>query len=406
MNAHAVGAIRAALKSRGHAGYIAYTPSSVFYVTGFRSYFISEWWRMHGTVLAFVPADESQPVMLLVSDFEARTAAAAAPDVELSTYRLWVDLSTAEQMAAQPDLGVPVRPEQWDDGELDRRVSEVLSGLGMAAGPVATELQHMNGATSARLRRCAPNATWVDFTDEVYAIRLVKQEWEIDRLRRGVELSEAGMSYAAGHLEKGMTAQDVRALYQIGVAQETVGNPLYHGYSDNWVLPTVGGTTSAGYGAVSAGLQPGDLVKFDCGVTIGGYRSDGGRTFAFGHATDAARRLYDVVAGAQEIARSAIAPGVVIGDVYRAAMDHVHANGYPTFNRGHIGHSIGIDSFHEEPPYLGPRCEQTFEAGMVFAVEVPTYTPDVGAMMVEDLVVVRDRGTEVLHSLSHDLIVV
>ncbi|SNS83979.1 Xaa-Pro aminopeptidase [Geodermatophilus saharensis] len=406
MNVHAVGAIRAALQSRGLAGYIAYTPSSVFYVTGFRSYFVSEWWRMHGTVLAFVPADESQPVTLLVSDFEAGTAADAAPEVALSTYRLWVDLSTAEQMAVRPDAGVPLRPEQWDDAEVDRRVSEVLAGLGMAAGSVATELGHMNGATSARLRRCAPDATWVDFTDEVYAIRLVKQEWEIDRLRRGVELSEAGMSYAAGHLEKGMTAQDVRALYQVGVAQETVGNQRYHGYSDNWVLPTVGGTTSAGYGAVSAGLQPGDLVKFDCGVTIGGYRSDGGRTFAFGHASDAARRLYDVVARAQEIARSAIAPGVVIGDVYRAAMDHVHANGYPTFNRGHIGHSIGIDSFHEEPPYLGPACRQTFEVGMVFAVEVPTYTPDVGAMMVEDLVVVREGGAEVLHRLSHDLIVV
>jgi Xaa-Pro aminopeptidase len=361
---------------------------------------------MHGTVLAFVPADESQPVTLLLSDFEAGTAAAAAPDVALSTYRLWVDLSTAEQMAARPDRSVPVRPEQWDDGELDQRVSQVLDGLGMATGPIATELGHMNGATSARLRRCAPDATWVDLTDEVYAIRLVKQEWEIDRLRRGVELSEAGMSYAAGHLEKGMTAQDVRALYQIGVARETVGNQRYHGYSDNWVLPTVGGTTSAGYGAVSDGLQPGDLVKFDCGATVGGYRSDGGRTFAFGHATDAARRLYDVVARAQAIARSAIAPGVVIGDVYRAAMDHVHANGYPTFNRGHIGHSIGIDTFHEEPPYLGPTCEQTFEVGMVFAVEVPTYTPDVGAMMVEDLVVVRDGGTELLHTLSHELVVV
>jgi Xaa-Pro aminopeptidase len=406
MNAHAVSAIRAVLRSRGLTGYIAYTPSSVFYVTGFRSYFVSEWWRMHGTVLAFVPADESRPVTLLVSDFEAATAAAAAPDVALSTYRLWVDLSTAEQMAAAPDPGVPVRPEQWDDGELDRRVSEVLHGLGMAAGSVATELGHVNGATSARLRRCAPDAALADLTDEVYAIRLVKQEWEIDRLRRGVELSEAGMSYAAGHLEKGMTAQDVRALYQIGVAQQTVGSRRYHGYSDNWVLPTVGGTTSAGYGAVSDGLQLGDLVKFDCGVTIGGYRSDGGRTFAFGHATDAARRLYDVVARAQEIARAAIAPGVVIGDVYRAAMDHVHANGYPTFNRGHIGHSIGIDSFHEEPPYLGPACEQTFEAGMVFAVEVPTYTPDVGAMMVEDLVVVRDGGAEVLHTLSHELVVV
>lgn len=42
---------------------------------------------------------------------------------------------------------------------------------------------------------------------------------------------------------------------------------------------------------------------------------------------------------------------------------------------------------------------------MVFAVEVPTYTPDVGAIMIEDLVVIRDSGAELLHTLPHYLIV-
>jgi Xaa-Pro dipeptidase len=406
MNTNAVTAIRARLRERGLAGYVAYTPSNLFYVTGFRSYFVSEWWRMHGTVLAFVPADEDLPVTLVVGDFEAKTALEAAPDVRMLTFRLWVDLSTAEEMRSDADPSTIVRPEQFEEPELDARVREALQSSGMGSGRIATDLRHVSMGTYGRLSGAAPDASWEDFTDDMYAIRLIKEEWEVDRLRAGVELSEAGMTWASQHLEAGMTAQDVRAAYQVGVAQAASGDPRYAGYSDNWVLPTVGGITSAGYGATTGGLQPGNLVKFDCGATVGGYRSDGGRTYAFRERTPEAQHLHDVLAEAQRIARDLLRPGAVIGDVYRGAMAHVHENGYPTFNRGHVGHSIGIDSFHEEPPYISPGCTELVRPGMVFAVEVPSYTPDVGAIMIEDLVVVREHGAELLHSLPHELVVV
>jgi Xaa-Pro dipeptidase len=54
------------------------------------------------------------------------------------------------------------------------------------------------------------------------------------------------------------------------------------------------------------------------------------------------------------------------------------------------GHSIGIDAFHEEPPYISATCQDTVRPGMVFAVELPSYTPDVGAIMIEDLVLTTD----------------
>ena len=52
-------AIRGRLRKRGLDAYIAYTPSNVFYATGFQSYFLMHWWRMQGTVLAVIPADDS-----------------------------------------------------------------------------------------------------------------------------------------------------------------------------------------------------------------------------------------------------------------------------------------------------------------------------------------------------------
>jgi Xaa-Pro dipeptidase len=167
-----------------------------------------------------------------------------------------------------------------------------------------------------------------------------------------------------------------------------------------------GGRTSASYGDLGIGLQPGDLVKFDCGTTVDGYCCDGGRTFSFQLVDPVAERLYAVLAEAQQIARDMVRPGTVVGDIYRAAMAHVHANGYPAYNRGHIGHSVGIDTFHEEPPYITPDCTTILEPGMVFAVELPTYTPDVGAIMIEDMLVVTAEGARQLHSLTHDLVIV
>jgi len=399
--------IRTALREHDAVAYVATTPSNIRYVTGFGSYFVSEWWRMHGTVFAVVPADPSIPVRLVVSDFESQTARDAAPEVEQYAYPLWVDLGTASELASTDEPGAPPRPEQYREPELVGALAAALADLGTPSGyRVGTDLPHVTMATHDRLRAAAPGAHLFDFTDVMYRLRSIKEHWEVETLRLGVELSEAGMTHAASSLSAGMTAREVRLLYQAGVIEAARQDDKYAGFTDSWVLPTVGRKTSASYGAAGTGLRRGDLVKFDCGATVSGYLSDGGRTFAFGEPSVAGMRLYRVLAEAQEIACQSLRPGVAIADVFKAAIHHVHTNGYPSYNRGHIGHSIGIDTFHEEPPYLSGTCTDVVQPGMVFAVELPTYTPDVGAIMIEDLVVTTDGEPERLHSLSHELVVV
>jgi Xaa-Pro dipeptidase len=414
MNELALTQIRAALREAGADAYVAYTPSNIRYVTGFGSYFVSEWWRMHGTVFAVVPADESLPVALVVSDFEAATARDVAPHVEQFTYRLWVDLGTAAHLSQDRDPADSTRPEQFDEAEIVAALSQALAAAGSAAsratgratGRVATDLPHLSLESAERLRRACPAVELVDFTGRLYAIRAVKQPWEVEQLTLGVELSEAGMTHAANELAPGMTARDVRLLYQFGVIEAARRDKRYAGFTDSWVLPTVGTTTSASYGASGGGLRRGDLVKFDCGATVGGYRSDGGRTFAFGEPSPRAAALYGVLRDAQDIACRSLRPGTPIAEAYTAAMHHVHTHGYPGYNRGHVGHSIGIDTFHEEPPFISPTCPESVRPGMVFAVELPSYTPDIGAIMIEDLVLTTEGEPVRLHSLSHELVVI
>jgi Xaa-Pro dipeptidase len=409
VNEQVISSIRRRLHERGLDAYVAYTPSNVFYATGFQSYFLMQWWRMQGTVLAIIPADESVEVGMMIGDFEANPARRVSGIRDVRAYRLWPEIRDAEA------VGVPLRsgeteaprPAQFDEGEQDEIVRGLLGDRGLLGARIGSDLRYMLFDSYRRFSAVAPQAQWVDFTDEMYALRRIKYPSEVERLRRATELSEAGMRFAVEDLRPGMTATEVRHRYVIGVAQAAMGDARYQDYSDDWILPAVGAGVGIGVDSErDAGLQEGDLIKFDCGTTVGGYRGDGGRTFVYGRVKPAAERLFGVLQEAHDRACEAIRPGVEVGEIFRIAQGHITTNGYPRFRRGHYGHSLGIDTFHEEPPYVSEGERTPIEEGMVLAIETPAYTTDAGAIMIEDLVHVLPNGIERLHKLPHELGVV
>ncbi len=409
MNERILSAIRRRLHARGLDAYIACTPSNVFYTTGFQSYFLMQWWRMQGTVLAVIPADESMEAGMMVGDFEAGPARRVSGIRDVRAFRLWPEIRDAtmlEEPLGSGETETP-RPAQFDEDEQDTIVRGLLGDRGLLDGRIGTDLRYILHDSLRRLSAVAKGAEWVDFTAEMYELRRVKYPFEVERLRRATELSEAGMRFAVESLRPGMRATDVRHNYMIGVARAAVGDPRYEDYSDEWILPAVGAGVGIGVDSErDAGLQKGDLIKFDCGTTVGGYRGDGGRTFAYGRVKPAAERLFGVLQEAHDRACEEIRPGVEVGEIFRIAQDHITANGYPRFRRGHYGHSLGIDTFHEEPPYVSSGERTLIEEGMVLAIETPAYTTDAGAIMIEDLVHVLPEGTERLHRMPHGLTIV
>jgi Xaa-Pro dipeptidase len=402
-------AIRGRLRERGLDAYIAYTPSNVFYATGFQSYFLMQWWRMQGTVLALIPADESVEVGMMVGDFEAKPARRISGIGDVRSYMLWPEIRDAQAVQRPLESGeseVP-RPAQFDEGEQDEILRGLLGDRGLLGAKIGTDLRYVLFDSYRRFTALAPDAEWVDFTNDMYALRRIKYPFEVERLRLATELSEAGMRFVVENLRPGMSATDVRHRYVTGVAQAAAEDTRFEDYSDQWILPAVGAGVGIGVDSErDAGLAEGDLIKFDCGTTVGGYRGDGGRTFVYRKSKPAADRLFGVLQEAHDRACDRIRPGVEIGEIFWTAQNHITKNGYPRFRRGHYGHSLGIDTFHEEPPYVSEDERTPIEAGMVLAIETPAYTTDAGAIMIEDLVHVLPDGIERLHKLPHGLTVV
>jgi Xaa-Pro aminopeptidase len=141
-------------------------------------------------------------------------------------------------------------------------------------------------------------------------------------------------------------------------------------------------------------MQSGDLLTIDLGAMVDGYNSDLTRTIALGKASDAQRRIYDLVYQAEAAGIAALRAGAEGKAVDAAARDLITAAGHgEDFGHG-LGHGVGL-AIHEDPR-LATTSEDTLAAGNVITVEPGIYVAGFGGVRIEDLCLVTDSGCELL----------
>lgn len=151
-------------------------------------------------------------------------------------------------------------------------------------------------------------------------------------------------------------------------------------------------------------IEAGVLVTFDIGALLDGYCSDCTRTVAVGEPGERAREVYAIVAAAQLAGLDAVAPGVTGPAADAAARAVIDDAGFgERFGHG-LGHGVGID-IHEAPRLSRTASEDPLVAGNVVTVEPGIYLPGELGVRIEDLVVVRDGGAEILSHFTKELLV-
>ncbi len=162
-------------------------------------------------------------------------------------------------------------------------------------------------------------------------------------------------------------------------------------------------------------LEAGRTIVFDIFPQEegSGYFFDFTRTWALGHASEEAQRLYEQVLEAHRLGMAHIRAGVACQDPYHRVCDYLEARGHPTL-RSHpdtqvgfahsLGHGLGLD-IHEAPT-LRNGVTQPLEPGMVVTVEPGLYYPEQGmGFRVEDTVLVREDGAaEPLADFPYDFV--
>jgi len=229
--------------------------------------------------------------------------------------------------------------------------------------------------------------------DLVEAFRVIKDEVEIERLRAAVALNEKVFeevfpAIACGRTETEIARQLESTMLRLGAQSPSFCTIVATG--PNSALPHA----VPGRRAIELN-QP---VMIDMGLILDGYCSDMTRTFVVGEPDSRYFTVHRLVRRAQLAAMAVIRAGVVAAQADKTARDIIAAAGYgPAFGHS-LGHGVGL-AVHEEPR-LSSRNGKKLRAGMVVTVEPGIYIPGWGGVRLENMVVVRENGCELLNKNS------
>jgi Xaa-Pro dipeptidase len=348
-------AVQARMAMDGFDALIVCDPSDLAYVSGFRP-------TPYERLIAVVVPQEG-PLRAVVPSLEADAASSALPaDTELHVWR----------------------DEEGPRGALERSLSEV-------DGRVGIEKSYLTVAYFDLASSCLPGASFDDCGPLLSRLRAVKDDAELDLLRRAAGVVDTAVTrLATEELRPGRTEAELAAAAAVFLREA--------GGEDLAFPPAIltGPKSALPHGHPDATqIADGDLVIVDIGVSVGGYCADITRTFVAGAEPDSRQReLFKVVREAEAAGVRAAVAGALCKDVDRAARAVIEAAGLGEYFVHRTGHGLGLDV--HEPPYLTSASEEPLEEGMVVTVEPGVYVEGSGGVRIEDDVVVRGGEAEVL----------
>jgi Xaa-Pro aminopeptidase len=247
--------------------------------------------------------------------------------------------------------------------------------------------------------------------DLIEAVRAQKDEAEIATMRRAAEVAGAAFGRLTRQIRRGMSERQIAALLEDLMVELGASGPSF---------PTIvaAGPASAQPHAVPTDreVQPGEPLLIDFGCRVDGYCSDITRTICIGEPDPKLVELYAVVRAAQDAALAKLQAGERRGrDVDAAAREVIAGAGYGERFIHSLGHGVGL-AVHELPVLSRLRIN-TPEAdaelakiehlgdGAVVSNEPGIYLSGWGGVRLEDTVLVREAGAEVITGRNPEQIV-
>jgi Xaa-Pro aminopeptidase len=227
----------------------------------------------------------------------------------------------------------------------------------------------------------------------VSRLRQLKDKEEIRRIQEAVSAAEDAFREFRRKIKPGMTELEAAAELDYHVRRsgaEAGGFETIVACGGNSAMPHARPGNDR--------LRAGKCILCDWGARVKGYCSDLTRVVFLGKVPSKFRKIYETVFKAQQAGISAVRSGRDIAEVDRAARSVIERAGYGKYFTHSLGHGIGREV--HEPPALHGKSKDKLQPGMILTIEPGIYLPGEGGIRIEDDVLVKEEGAEVLSSLS------
>lgn len=229
-------------------------------------------------------------------------------------------------------------------------------------------------------------------------IRLYKDEDELSRLQRAVDIADEAFQHILPFIKEGVREIDVAIELDFFMRKLGAQGPSFD------FIVASGERSSMPHGVASVKrIVSGNAITMDYGCICNRYCSDMTRTVYLGEPGAEQRELYAIVKEGQKRAFEAMAVAVDATVPDKGARDYFAEKGLDGYFGHSLGHGVGLEV--HEGPVVSPHGKMKLEPNMVFTNEPGIYLPGKYGVRIEDMIVMTPTGPVTMTASSKELII-
>lgn len=259
---------------------------------------------------------------------------------------------------------------------------------------IGFESRHLSFAECEILHRLGgKHISFIPLKTTIEPLREIKEEEEVALIKKGIEITQKTYTFIQKILKPGTKEIEIAAEIERFVRLQGASKTAFD------TIVASGPNASYPHARVSnRAIKKNEPIIIDLGVEYKGYKCDLTRTFFLGKINPTVRKAYVAVCQAQQHAIRKIKHGARIKDIDLAARNHIRRKGLDKFFIHSLGHGVGLE-VHESPSINKKNCAR-LQAGTVLTVEPGIYITGQFGIRIEDMVLVKHNGSEVLSGNS------
>ncbi len=235
----------------------------------------------------------------------------------------------------------------------------------------------------------------------VRQLRVVKQPQEIDLLKQAIAITDQTFAHLCEWIQPGMTEKEVAfeiSRYMLSQGADDVAFPSIVASGPNGSMPHAHPSDRP--------IQRGELITIDMGARYKGYCADMTRTICLGEPAELRmQELYNTVLNAMKTCEAGLKAGMSGKEADALARNVLEAANLGEYYIHSTGHGVGLQ-IHEGPSLSSHSPEAVgLPAGSVVTVEPGVYIPGWSGLRIEDCVLVKEGGHEVLTQSPTELVI-